>query len=722
MAKSKQRRVLGTPSTSPQTISGVQDRALIGSPPPPSPNGQFFTQEEESPGLSNQYPQATSPFKSSIQAKIQSPLAHKSSQLQSDPDEGHSEEPKNTGKSVDTGFEPAELNDSHIVCPICNEQMINAYQLNQHIDDVHMNDDDESNITNPDSTSGSPTPRNDRQSPSFLGTGPQNSIHKIINNEFIKTDIKKWFNGKDLTPLKRKTLNLDLFEGNKAFSLSDGTIASEPSSPSKQSKSPTTPLNKPRISRAHWVQPSSSSICHMNNCSKPLNVKNGVVNCRKCGFLFCNHHTTYKVRLRNPQSEKDEKVPQYDPEGIWSKCCENCYFNKPDLVLGTQVNSRDMTNDFKLMRLKLLDNHHLVRDKLIKKFIKIVNLIGEFYLHHEQYQKRSILSYYSSKADYELLSERQKEIIGYENWENDHNVHNCSICLVQFGFLIRKHHCRLCGKIVCDDRFGERQNCSLLVPISKFMERLNYLNFSLQVRENFDRLLEAKDDMFLLRVCKDCKNDLLYDYRMKMMHETDSQNLSQPSAIVLNEIFNQYNQLLIVKFNIKHHLPKYESTLLSPDINIENTNKAKERIMAYLKEFETLILNFKNRYYDKTDIKPQYVRYQKLLNGINQSLIFFLQENLIHFKNLNNTFKEKEQQLIPRKSNQIEKPRLTKKEIRELREQLMVMNEQKFIIENLINDVTKQRKFDEIQPLMNNKQEITNEIDRLENELGEFGF
>jgi hypothetical protein len=57
-----------------------------------------------------------------------------------------------------------------------------------------------------------------------------------------------------------------------------------------------------------------------------------------------------------------------------------------------------------------------------------------------------------------------------------------------------------------------------------------------------------------------------------------------------------------------------------------------------------------------------------------------------------------------------------------MREQLMVMNEQKFLVENLIKEYTKARRFDELDSLIANKNELNETIARLESELGEFGF
>ena len=43
-------------------------------------------------------------------------------------------------------------------------------------------------------------------------------------------------------------------------------------------------------------------------------------------------------------------------------------------------------------------------------------------------------------------------------WEDDAGVTNCPYCKQTFSKLgIRKHHCRLCGKVVCGD---SRTECS----------------------------------------------------------------------------------------------------------------------------------------------------------------------------------------------------------------------------------------------------------------------
>ncbi|EGD80469.1 hypothetical protein PTSG_13141 [Salpingoeca rosetta] len=49
------------------------------------------------------------------------------------------------------------------------------------------------------------------------------------------------------------------------------------------------------------------------------------------------------------------------------------------------------------------------------------------------------------------LKEDELRPVPQESWEDDDTVHTCPFCKSEFSFFFRKHHCRQCGKVVCDD-------------------------------------------------------------------------------------------------------------------------------------------------------------------------------------------------------------------------------------------------------------------------------
>lgn len=574
---------------------------------------------------------------------------------------GNSPTPVRNTKSVDVVTEDSEevADDKELICPLCDEGMINLYQLNQHIDDVHNGEAE-------------------NQLPEVTITDA--SISKLINNDFINTDIKKWFLHKVLDDKaghlpKKKSLNLDLLDSNKGFSLSDGrksptpTIRSETASPSK--------IN--RISRTHWKHPSSGVTCSFHGCDKVLNVKNGIVNCRKCGLLYCNQHSAYKIRLRNTKEE-----PAYDTtyNGVLSRCCETCYYDKSDLIAGTVVNHRDLTKQFKSQRQREIEDKELQRNKIIKRFINLSS---------------------------QLVQEREQSWFTRSSQQNSEWIRtdNCTICFVQFNLLVRRHHCRLCGESVCDDAYGVRQNCSIMVPLNKLLDILPHLSYSQEVLET------PITDNVKFRCCVNCKNLLLHDWKLS------NKNLEDPTAV---EIFQLYDTLLLMKGQVELLLSKFEQLISSGDDSA--ISKHRMKLIKGLKEFENLVLILKQRFFGgsaKLLVLPEYHLHQQILLNMYQGLIEFLQENFLKFKSLNDQLQVEEPPKAIEAPAEVQSA-LTKKQIRELREQLMVMNEQKFLVEQMIQDNIKMRKFEELDSLTENKNELHGIIAELERKLGEFGF
>ncbi|KAK6456620.1 FYVE zinc finger-domain-containing protein [Scheffersomyces xylosifermentans] len=741
---SKSRRNLGSPFKSPensisQTHHNIFDSDTGDSSPTPTrgnyknstkrkqrlpKNESIDTEHDDNEDTHELSPPTIPPKDDDLQGPNGRNLAKKA--LNRTKDRGSSVSERETTaitETPSTTLTNTTEDEANVNCPICNEPMVNLYQLNRHIDDIHSEGKEGRN-------SFADTEMGPKLSSISDGHG---SLGKIFNNEFISSDIKKWFSNKSverevdyLSPSKRKIIKMDLLDDDRGFSLSDssnGDVFREPSpgiNSNLQNSASPPPKFKNRLSRSHWKHPSTTTSCSIRGCGKTLNVKNGVVNCRKCGLLYCYAHTNNRVRLKNSEIEGSPPVYDFGKDGIWCKCCETCYNNKPDLLEGTQANSRDLTGSFSKKRQELLDDKQLNRTKVQKRFIKLTNLLAEKSLLNKPENTNSIWNTISNNLAANK-GELEREKIGYDNWQNDKDVTNCTICFVKFNVIIRKHHCRLCGKIVCDDPYGARKSCSIVVPLPKLMEKLSNLNYSRTVKENYDKIINNESLRF--RCCVDCKNALLYDWKLES---------SKASGQNEELIFVIYNAILAQKHQIESLLPKYAKIVESTDESDETyTNRLRVKLMSFLKDFENLTIQFRNKFFvvhnNKLTVAEKFVADSRLITNIYQSSIMFLQENILWYKQLNDRHKEIEQERLEKSKKEKaaetpEPPRLTKKQIRELREELMVMNEQKFIVENLIQDYTKSRRFEELSSLQENKQELDKTIESLEAELGDFGF
>ena len=57
----------------------------------------------------------------------------------------------------------------------------------------------------------------------------------------------------------------------------------------------------------------------------------------------------------------------------------------------------------------------------------------------------------SQECDEGAISERFQEIMQHRKWQRDDQFDQCRSCSTAFGLWNRKHHCRLCGDIFCDE-------------------------------------------------------------------------------------------------------------------------------------------------------------------------------------------------------------------------------------------------------------------------------
>lgn len=171
--------------------------------------------------------------------------------------------------------------------------------------------------------------------------------------------------------------------------------------------------------------------------------------------------------------------------------------------------------------------------------------------------------------DLEKRKEHEKSIV---DWVEDSFVKLCPQCAKSFNFSRRKHHCRLCGGIMCHpcSQFLEHSYANQLVsPIDLETNQLlnNSSQFSslplhaLSLKSSSTSSLQRKASIMSLpamsnspndhsiRVCKDCKN--LLDRRNKQMFEQHTKPIiCQLYEYLKNDIeeaddlFKQYYRLL----------------------------------------------------------------------------------------------------------------------------------------------------------------------------------
>jgi rabenosyn-5 len=253
-------------------------------------------------------------------------------------------------------------------------------------------------------------------------------------------EVKTWFDKQVLKAKKFQPLSiinqtlrgLDVFESNESTPLPPGIQA-------KLSEGPIDPDEI--ITRNHWQKQTVNDLCTDPACGKRLGTVNGSINCRKCGRLFCEEHTMYQMKLS--RSANHEPV-----RGYWARVCETCYksregYNDHNGVLN------DHTAEFVEIRRQRVERQNLEVSRLEKRLTKLTELLATI-PEELNTNGNSLLAPVTNMTG----QKNQRKAIEQSivTWEDDASVSKCPFCKQEFGsWTFRRHHCRICGRVVCAD-------------------------------------------------------------------------------------------------------------------------------------------------------------------------------------------------------------------------------------------------------------------------------
>ncbi|KAI7901701.1 FYVE zinc finger-domain-containing protein [Cokeromyces recurvatus] len=448
------------------------------------------------------------------------------------------------------------------------------------------------------------------------------------------------------------------------------------------------------VTREHWQRETGHDKCNIVGCNKIVG-KSGVGKqyCRRCGKLYCDLHTQYEIKL--------SQQGHHDPEhGVWCKVCLNCFTNRKDYNTYEGV-TRNRTDYFMKLREKTIDRVQLESNRLEKRLEKLArvhhsmdnldhsgflspssNSLNSFSLDRSSTSSRdSLASMLSPKSSFvsnsnSILSMKLKYRDGEQSiikWEDDRSVKACPYCGNSFTLINRKHHCRLCGKVVCGNI-----KCSKMIPL-----------FTDMSSDTFDD--EPVGDT---RACRDCQR---YVFRRKLRNEEASKPLP---------IIQLYNQLSITRNNIEKQLPKFHQSILM--LEKENiTNHTHESFVKAAQIRKLLLENF-----------TLYDTLAKSIKSLpaNTPCMKRLQANICHAANLYLQQNMLPLQMLPRILKTTNKKKDHQKVL--LEEQLETYLEQYHLVEGYIKEANADRKYDDVKTLKSSLEELQVEISRLRTILG----
>ncbi|KAL8660705.1 MAG: hypothetical protein Q9202_006285 [Teloschistes flavicans] len=550
---------------------------------------------------------------------------------------------------------------SVLFCPICNEEMVTLLQLNRHLDDQHKN----------------------------LEEFKQDEV-----KDWFKTQMVKAKRFQPLAVLNQKFKSLDVFESNdppRSPSLVPSSVPQERAAPDPDEV----------IKRDHWQPHGPHDRCSDPACGRRLDSNNGTVNCRQCGKLFCDEHTMYQMKL--------SRSAQHEPvRGLWCRVCETCYKSREGYSDRSGL-EHDHTADFIKMRRKTVDKTLLEVSRLEKRLTKLTQLLTNP-PELDVSPGNMLWSFSNGKNQRKQL---EQSIV---TWEDDASVPQCPFCQQEFStYTFRRHHCRLCGRVVCGDPFTD---CSAEV--------------GLNVAANHHTEKPSGEVGIDIRMCKECRKTVFskQDFATSLSY--------RPPDV------KAYENLMQFERGIRLILPKFQRLLLalqdpnkppSPE-TLAEAAKVRKRLTDSFGQYNVAARRIR-------DMPTESSTQQKLQTAIFQQASSFLHVHMLPLKALPKIMKHAtpSDRLMPNGKSQGALASIKfsdmdtasqassssvisalEGEEKALREQLMVLEEQSFMVKEQIADASRRRKFDEVSSLSQNVEDLSREMDHVQGQLDQLDF
>ncbi|KAK9764036.1 carboxypeptidase Y-deficient [Basidiobolus ranarum] len=496
-----------------------------------------------------------------------------------------------------------------IYCPICESPMPSLYRLNQHLDSEHSNED---------------------STQAILGW-LKNAQKKVLNPLSKAATLPKIARSK-LTDLE---LNEPQFQEN--------------------------------ITRDHWQREKNNDFCSNSSCGKPLNIKNGKENCRKCGKLFCDFHTQYQMRLNTSA--------QHDPtRGYWYRVCEGCYADR-DGYLDNEGACRNRTELFVKLRNKTVDKVLLESNRLEKRLDKLARAHSSGAL--------STAGFFNSIP--RMKPQRKSSEQSIVKWEDDNSIKECPFCGVVFGKIRnRRHHCRLCGRVVCGN-----ESCSSNVPLTGNA----VMGFYGQNRQAGE-----------VKACRDCRTTI-----SRRKENTDDSTISP--IIELYQALSKHRSIIdrtLPKFNQMISILGSISGLTESHMDFQKAAQIRKRLLDSFAQFDGISKKINN-------LPSNSPWERQLQNNIHLAATHYLQTYMFSLTLLPKLFKKDndDSSITTTTFGDLQnEPKFEQKKVKNS-ELLDVLQEQYSQGQGFLHQATKQRRFDDVKLLKQSLNDLAQEMEKL---------
>ncbi|KAI0647245.1 FYVE zinc finger-domain-containing protein [Trametes meyenii] len=293
-------------------------------------------------------------------------------------------------------------------------------------------------------------------------------------------------------------------------------------------------------------------------------------------------------------------------------------------------------------------------------------------------------------------------------WQEDASVSQCPLCTASFHPLTnRKHHCRLCGKIICSlpVKYPQRpQTCSLLFVVDQGTGRIEEVgegvDYGVRRRSSANTGKKggaiSEEEKFLkgVRICRECQPVLRrQEYKQDMV--------SVPLFSRLYEAF------IGLEKEIEDELPIFQELMISLSKQERPTpeaSAARKRLLEAFAQYDALAKRIR-----KLPSAPGSSQ-DRIQNAVLTRANLFLQKHMFPLQSLPKPKKAGAAASSPSPAPQEDQIIDPDSEVARVLQPLL---EQEALLETFVEEAKTHRKFEDVKTLKRNLHEIQAEIERI---------
>lgn len=422
--------------------------------------------------------------------------------------------------------------------------------------------------------------------------------------------------------------------------------------------------------------------------------------------------------------------------GYWARVCETCYksregYNDHDGVLV------DHTRAFSDIRRKRVERQNLEMARLEKRLTRLTQLLAsppDDLPATNGIRASPVATLTGQNSSRKLL---EQSVV---TWEDDASVQKCPFCQQEFGsWTFRRHHCRTCGRVVCSD---PQTGCSTEVPLAVSGResprwkpvQITVLTDHTAANSTTEKAHPNGAQLSLdIRMCRDCNRTIFAkrDFDASLVYKPPDQRAYetlQQFERGIQQLMTSFQRALLT---LQAEPDGSASSALTSQSQIKEAGKIRKRLIDTFAKYDLA----SRRLRDLPTTSDSQLRLQK---GVHAAASAFLHANMLPLKSVPQMLRRtphltpstsKSSSLSPLRNGEMVSETTSQAsestvistletEEKDLREKLVVLEEQRFMVGQMVEAARGARRFEEVSALAGNVKELDGEIEKVRGLVG----